>query len=390
MNYLLEKKQNEMLGMTHEFCEQVLQSNVSKCDLASKVGMDGFKQAARLGIHYPELSERLGGAELCCGACTRINREIAHANVDFYRTLSASRLGSRPVMFFGTEAQKDKIGQSIMLGEIWAFALTESGLDHEMHQTTAIRKGDEYILNGQKCFVTNGLNADHFTVFAMLKEKDGTQSMCCFIVDHCTSGVKINQESNAIGLWFSNLNDVVFEDVRIPVENLVGEVGKGFEYAMISLENSRIDAISGSLGVTQTAFEYAVKYVQERDVFEQLSNKNKAIQFMVTDIKNDTTPLLKQNIFQLKTKSEDRTKPFVSDIAMQVCLDTLKILRECGYIEAYPLDNLLCNVKMFQIHEDSNQMKWMVKAAPLQKEFALFMVKVTQMLGRQYPYHKQI
>jgi len=175
--------------------------------------------------------------------------------------------------------------------------------------------------------------------------------------------------------------------VHIPVENLVGEEGKGFEYALIALENSRIDAISGSLGVTQTAFEYAVKYVQERDVFEQLNNKNKAIQFMVTDIKNDTTPLLKQNIFQLQTKSEDQTKPFVSDIAMQVCLDTLKILRECGYIEEYPLDNLLCNVKMFQMHENSNQRKWMFKATSLQKEFALFMVKVTEMLGRQYPYH---
>lgn len=390
MKYLLEKKQNKMIDVTHEFCEQVLQSHVSGCDLASKIGMDGFKQAARLGIHYPELTERLGGAELCCGICTRINREIAHASADFYRTLSASRLGSRPVMFFGSEAQKEKVGQSVMLGELWAFALTEAGLDQSAQQTTAIRKGDEYILNGRKCFVTNGLYADHFTVFAMLKQKDDTESMCCFIVDHCTTGVKTNRERDDIGLWVANLYDVIFEEVHIPKENLVGEEGQGFRYAMITLENSRIDAISGSLGVTQTAFEYAVKYVQERDVFEQLSNKNKAIQFMVTDLKNDTTPLLQQNVFQLKTKSEDRTKPFVSDIAMQVCLDTLKILRECGYIEEYPLDNLLCNVKMFQIHEGINQMKWLLKAAPLQKDFGLFMVKVTQMLGRKYPYHQKI
>ena len=378
-----------MVEITHEFCEQVLlQSNISGCDLASKGGMDGFKQAARLGIHYPELTERLGGAELCCGACTRINREIAHANADFYRTLSASRLGSRPVMFFGSEMQKEKVGQSIMLGEIWAFALTEGGLDQSEQQTTAIHKEDEYILNGRKCFVTNGVYADHFTVFAMLKQKDGTQSMCCFIVDHCATGVKTNLESDEIGFWFSNLYDVVFEEVHIPVENLVGEEGQGFKYAMIALESSRIDAISGSLGVTQTAFEYAVKYVQERDVFEQLSNKNKAIQFMVTDLKNDTTSPLQQNFLKRRMYNEDQTKPFVSDIAMQVCLDTLKILRECGYIHAYPVENLLCNVKMFQIHEGIHQMKWMVKAAPLQKEFGLFMIKVTQMLGRKYPYRQ--
>jgi len=382
MNYLLNDEQRDMVKITRDFCEQIVVPNIEAYDLKSIFDIDAFKEAAELGIHYPELPEAIGGAGLDLETCAAINEEIARADAGFYSALGASRLGSRPVILFGSKDQKEKAARSVMAGEIWAFALTETnaGSDAAAARTTAVHKGDEYILNGRKCFITNGAYADHMTVFATIDPEKGAKGICCFLVDRGTPGLSNGKEEDKMGIRTSNTCDIIFDDVQIPSKNLIGEEGKGFNYAMMALDNGRIDAAIGSVGIAQAAFEYAIKYAQERKTFGQAIINNQAIQFMLADMETAISVSRQQALYAVKlramhspmfAKVSAQAKTFASDQAVQVCLDALQILGGYGYMREYPVEKLLRDVKIFQIYEGTNQIQRMVIAGALRREYKI-------------------
>ena len=292
---------------------------------------------------------------------------------------AATGLGTFPIILFGNEEQKQKYLTRIAKGTVAAFAITEAeaGSDAGSIKTTAKKEGNHYVLNGTKQWITNGGEADIYTVVAMTDKKKGARGATAFIVDKGTPGLSFGKKENKLGIRGSATKEVVFTDCKVPKENILAKEGMGFIVAMKTFDHSRPGVAAQAVGIAQRALDEAVQYANQRRQFGQLISSFQGLQFMLADMAIQveaaralvyhaakTVDSGEKNIAKLSAIS----KTFASDIAMKVTTDAVQVLGGYGYMREYPVEKLMRDAKITQIYEGTNQIQRGVIASALIKE----------------------
>ncbi len=291
--------------------------------------------------------------------------------------LAVQQLGSTPILLAGTDEQKRKYLPQLASGEwLAAFGLTEadSGSDAAAMRTTAVRKGDKYILNGSKRFITNGGLAQVNSIFAITEPGVGTRGISAFIVQKDFPGFEVGRIEEKMGIKGSQTAELIFNNCEVPVENLLGREGDGFKIAMMTLDRTRPGIGAQALGIAQGALDLAVSYSRQRIQFNRPIADNQGIQFMLADMatKVEASRLLVYNVAEMIDRGDQHfsaysamAKMFASDSAMEVTNDAIQVLGGYGYMKEYPAERMMRDAKITQIYEGTNQIQRLVIARAL-------------------------
>ncbi|HLG60749.1 MAG TPA: acyl-CoA dehydrogenase [Ktedonosporobacter sp.] len=291
--------------------------------------------------------------------------------------LAVQQLGTFPIALAGTDEQKRRYFPRLASGEwLAAFGLTEagSGSDAAAMRTFAVRKGDKYILNGSKRFITNGGLAQVNSVFAITDPQTGTRGISAFIVEKGYPGFSVGRIEDKMGIKGSQTAELIFEDCEVPAENLLGREGDGFKIAMMTLDRTRPGIGAQAVGIAQGALDLAVSYAKQRIQFGKPIADNQGIQFMLADMatKVEASRLLVYNVAEMIDRGEKNfsqysamAKMFASDAAMAVTNDTIQVLGGYGYMKEYPAERMMRDAKITQIYEGTNQIQRLVIARAL-------------------------
>ncbi|WP_302574198.1 acyl-CoA dehydrogenase [uncultured Acidaminococcus sp.] len=380
MDFNLTEDQQMIKDMAAEFAQKFLAPTVEERDknhiwdrkLTDKMGEAGF-----CGICFPE---EYGGMGLDVLSYILAVEELSKVDDGTGITLSANvSLCATPIYMFGTEEQKQKYLAPIAEGtHVGAFGLTEpsAGTDASAQQTTAVLKGDKYILNGSKIFITNGKEADTYVVFAMTDKSQGVHGISAFILEKGMPGFRFGKIEDKMGGHTSITAELIFEDCEVPKENLLGKEGEGFKIAMETLDGGRIGVAAQALGIAEGALAAAVKYSKEREQFGRPISKFQALQFMMADMatKIEAARYLVYHAAMLKNEGKPYSeaaamaKCFASDVAMEVTTDAVQIFGGYGYTVDYPAERYMRNAKITQIYEGTNQVMRIVTSRALLKD----------------------
>ena len=334
-------------------------------------------EAGFCGICFPE---EYGGMGLDVLSYILAVEELSKVDDGTGITLSANvSLCATPIYMFGTEEQKQKYLAPIAEGtHVGAFGLTEpsAGTDASAQQTTAVLKGDKYILNGSKIFITNGKEADTYVVFAMTDKSQGVHGISAFILEKGMPGFRFGKIEDKMGGHTSITAELIFEDCEVPKENLLGKEGEGFKIAMETLDGGRIGVAAQALGIAEGALAAAVKYSKEREQFGRSISKFQALQFMMADMatKIEAARYLVYHAAMLKNEGKPYSeaaamaKCFASDVAMEVTTDAVQIFGGYGYTVDYPAERYMRNAKITQIYEGTNQVMRIVTSRALLRD----------------------
>jgi alkylation response protein AidB-like acyl-CoA dehydrogenase len=367
----LTEEQLDLKAFAKEFAENELLERSKDIDHDhGEFPMDVFKKFCDAGFNSMFLPESLGGQGLSTMDVMLVNEEFATVDAGFICSATTGEFGMEPILLFGNDMQKQLYADFILSGKLGAFCLTEAnaGSDASATRTTAVRDGNDYIINGSKCFITSGGLADVFTVFATVDKSLGTKGISCFIIEKDRPGVSVGKAEDKMGMVLSNTAELVFQDVRIPADHLVGEEGQGFKIAMTCLDRSRGVNSYGAMGIMQRAFDEAVKYANQRVTFGKPIIKHQAVQFLLADMQIAVTT--SRNLLYHCARMCDKgiydarlgaiTKTFISDNAMKVTEDAVQVLGGYGYSREYPVEKLMRDAKLQQIFEGTNQIQRMV------------------------------
>jgi alkylation response protein AidB-like acyl-CoA dehydrogenase len=327
-----------------------------------------------LAMPFPAEYGGIGASEL---AIVMAIEELSRCCATTGLILAVQQLGAMPILLAGSDTQKRKYFPRLASGEwLSAYALTEagSGSDSAAMRTMAVRKGDKYILNGSKRFITNGGLAQVNSVMAITNPGQGTRGISAFIVEKDFPGFSIGRIEEKMGIKGSQTAELIFTDCEVPVENLIGQEGDGFKIAMMALDRTRPGIGAQALGIAQGALDLAVSYSKQRIQFNKPIAENQGIQFMLADMatKVEAARLLVYNVAELIDRGEKNfskyssmAKLFASDAAMDVTNDTIQVLGGYGYITEYPAERMLRDAKITQIYEGTNQIQRLVIARAL-------------------------
>jgi len=382
MNYFLDEEQE----MIRDLVKQIAQEKVTP--VAAELDEKGefpwelmrlFAESDLFALFVPEEYKGLGKGVLdLCIVVEELSKACAGVSV----TYAASALGTYPIILFGSEAQKKKYLPAIAKGEkLTSFALTESdaGSDAGGIRTTAVRDGNDYILNGNKQWITNGGEAEIYTVITITDRTKGSRGASAFIVEKDTPGFSFGKKEDKMGIRCSATRELIFNDCRIPKENLIGREGMGFLVAMKTLDKSRPGVAAQAVGIAQGALDDAIKYARERIQFGKPISSFQGIQFMLADMATQieaARALLYAGARFIDSEAKDiskissMTKLFASDIAMKVTTDAVQIFGGYGYMKDYPVEKRMRDAKITQIYEGTNQIQREVIALQLIKEAA--------------------
>ena len=286
----------------------------------------------------------------------------------------ANGLASAPVTLGGSEETKKKyLGMLTEEPKLASFCLTEpdAGSDVSGMKTRAVKKGDKYVINGSKCFITNGSYADWFTVYAKTDPEAGHRGISAFVVDAHPPGVTVDKKEDKMGQRASNTATITFDEVEIPAENLLGEENHGFKLAMMTLDRTRPGVAAMAVGIARAAFEFAPEYSKERVQFGVPIAMHQAIQFMIADMatKVDAGRLMTWNSAVLldqgkrNTLASSEAKRFAADSAMEVTVDAVQVYGGYGFIKEYPVEKLMRDAKIMQLYEGTSQIQRLVIAS---------------------------
>jgi butyryl-CoA dehydrogenase len=294
--------------------------------------------------------------------------------------LAATALSTFPIMLFGNDEQKKKYLPDIAAGKkLAAFALTEpgAGSDASAIQTTAKKEGDSYILNGTKCFITNGGEAQIYIVITMTDKTKGSRGASAFIVEKDTRGFSFGKKEKKMGIRGSATRELIFNECKIPKENLLGREGQGFIIALKTFDVSRPGVAAQALGIAAGALEDAIKYSREREQFGQSISSFQAIQHLLADMATEveaaraliyaTARMIDKGPKVRVTKESAMCKLFASDMAMKVTTDAVQVYGGYGYMREYPVEKRMRDAKITQIYEGTNQI--------MRNEIALALIK---------------
>ncbi len=380
MQYELNEEQKLLQETVSRIAKDKVAPTALQRDEKGEFPWDMVKLLGENGLFGIDFPEKYGGSEAGMLAFCVAVEELSKADASVGVLLLIQELGTLPIMLAGSERLKEKYLPSLAKGEsLAAFGLTETsgGSDVAGFKTRAIKDGNSYILNGNKIFISNGSVADVVTVFAVTDtEKGAYKGGSIFAVEKGTPGFHIGKKENKMGLRASDTCELIFEDCRIPAENLVGEEGKGFHITMKTLDLTRPGVGAQALGVAAGAFEYSKEYAKERMVFGKPIIKHEGIGFMLADMAIEieaarqlvykaaaTLEKTPKNMNKL-TKEEimlsAMSKTFASDVAMKVTTNAVQVLGGYGYIKEYPVEKMMRDAKITQIYEGTNQIQRLI------------------------------
>ncbi|MBN1384102.1 MAG: acyl-CoA dehydrogenase [Elusimicrobia bacterium] len=382
MDYFLTDEQKMIIELARKIAQEKIKPIREQCDEKGEFPWEIVKelsQADLMGIYIPQEYGGFGGGvmELCLAV-----EELCKVDGGIALSLAATALGTFPIMLFGTEEQKKKYLPRIAKGEVLAgFGLTEpeSGSDAGATKTTAKKDGDNYILNGTKCFITNGGVAEVYTIIAMTDKTKGSRGASAFIVEKGTPGFSFGKKENKMGIRASATCELIFQDCKIPKANLLGREGAGFIVAMKTLDQSRPGVASQALGIAAGALDEAVEYAKTRKQFNHPISSFQGIQHMLADMATQveaaralvyaTARAVDKGVKDISGVSA-MSKLFASDTAMKVTTDAVQIFGGYGYMKEYPVEKMMRDAKITQIYEGTNQIQRNVIALDLIKKAA--------------------
>jgi len=380
MDYLLTEEQIMIRDLARQIAEEKIVPVRAELDEQNKFPWDIMKamaQADLFGLFIPEEYGGLGkkSLELCIAV-----EELSKACLGVSTSFAANALGTYPILLYGSEAQKKKYLPNIASGKrLVAFGLTEAnaGSDASGTQTTAKLDGNEYVLNGTKQWITNGGEAEIYTVIAITDRSKGPRGASAFIVEKGTPGFTFGKKENKMGIRASSTTELIFNNCRIPKENLIAKEGLGFIVAMKTLDSSRTGVGAQGVGVAQGAIDEAIKFAKQRVQFGQPITSFQAIQHMLADMQTQTEAA-RALVYTVSrfidsgakdvSRASAMAKLFATDTAMKVTTDAVQVMGGSGYMKEYPVEKMMRDAKILQIYEGTNQIQRNVIALDMIKE----------------------
>jgi acyl-CoA dehydrogenase len=376
VSFALTEEQRALRGLAHDFAAREIRPKAAEYDEHQTHPADVVAKAHEVGLMNPHIPEELGGAGLGGIEGALIGEELCWGCSGIGTTIVANILGALPVLLAGTEDQRREWLAPLLEEPILcSFALTEPGAGSDVSgiQTTAVRHGDDYVLNGSKMFITNAGQADWFTVFASTDKTAGHRGLTAFVVPRNADGVTIEKHLDKMGQRATDTSALAFQDVQVPARNRLGEEGEGFKIAMQTLDNTRPGTAAGAVGVARAAFEHAVEYSKERVQFGQPIAMNQGVNFLIADMatKIEAARLLCWQAAWMidngmrATLQSSYAKRFAADICMEVTTDAVQVFGGYGYMKEFPVEKLMRDAKLFQIYEGTSQIQRLVIAREL-------------------------
>jgi acyl-CoA dehydrogenase len=372
VDFTLTDEQKNLREMAHDFAVKEIRPVAWEYDRDGTWPQDIIEKAWAVGLMNSHIPEEYGGAGAGYLDGCVIEEELSWGCSGIQTSLGCNGLASTPVLIGGSEEiKKEYLGRLTEAPLLASFCLTEpdAGSDVSGMRTTAELRGDKYVLNGSKCFITNGGYANWYTVFAKTDKDAGHRGISAFVVPR-DAGVVVDKKEDKLGQRASNTATVSFNDVEIPVENLLGEENKGFKIAMMTLDRTRPGVAAMAVGIARAAFEFATNYSLERVQFGVPIAMHQAIQFMIADMATgiEAARLLTWKSAVLLDQGERNTlvsshaKRFAADTAMKVATDAIQVYGGYGFIKDYPVEKLFRDAKIMQLYEGTSQIQRLVIA----------------------------
>lgn len=372
IGFALSEEQKALQAKAREFVTREMMPRAQEYDRNGTFPKDVMEAAHAAGLMNDTVPKEYGGPGLNNLDAAIITEEFGAGCMGMGTSIMANSLALAPIILFGDEAQKEKyLRWHTREFRIAAFCLTErdAGSDAGGLKTTAVRDGDDYILNGDKCFTTNGGYADIYTVFANVAPNKGPLGITAFIVER-EMGVEPGKAEDKMGQRASNQTEVHFRGVRVPAENRLGKEGHGFKVAMGTLDRTRAGTAAGAVGIARRALQEAVAYANSRIQFGGPLSKNQALQFKLAEMamKVEAARLLTWQAAWMADQGEPQSKQsamakcYAGDIAMEVTIDAVQIFGGNGYSREYPVEKLMRDAKLMQIYEGTQEIQRMVIA----------------------------
>ena len=379
MDFMLTEQQQMMKKLFAEFAEKdvkPLAAEVDEDERFPRENVEKMKACKMMGIPF---SREYGGAGADYLSYILAVEELSKKCGTTGVVLSAhTSLGTWPIEHFGTEEQKNKYLPDLCTGKkLAAFGLTEpnAGTDAAGQQTTAVKDGDDYILNGTKIFITNAGEADVYVIFAMTDKTKGTHGISAFIVEKGMPGFTVGQHEKKLGIRGSVTSELIFNNVRLSKDHLLGQEGKGFKIAMMTLDGGRIGIAAQALGIAQGAIDETVPYVKARKQFGRSIAKFQNTQFQLADmqVKTDAARWLVYDAAMKKEKGlpysveAAKAKLFAAEVAMEVTTKAIQLMGGYGYTRDYPVERMFRDAKITEIYEGTSEVQRMVISGAMLK-----------------------
>jgi acyl-CoA dehydrogenase len=376
VSFGLTSEQRALKDLAHEFAEREIRPKEREYDQNATHPADLIAKAHELGLLNVHIPEAYGGLELGAMEGLIIGEELCWGCSGVGVAITGSALGHAPVVVAGTEDQKREwLPRLVEQDLLTSFALTEpnAGSDVSGIQTTAVRHGNDYVLNGSKMFITNAGHAAWFTVFAMTDKSKGHRGLTAFVVPSDADGLTVDRHLDKMGQRATDTSAISFQDVRVSEANRLGEEGEGFKIAMKTLDFTRPGTAIAAVGVARAAFEHAAQYSKERVQFGMPIAMNQGVNFLIADMATNIEAarllcwqagwLIDNG--QRATLQSSYAKRFAADTCMEVTTDAVQIFGGYGYMREYPVEKLMRDAKLFQIYEGTSQIQRLVIAREL-------------------------
>jgi acyl-CoA dehydrogenase len=375
VSFALTEEQKALRELAREFAEKEIRPKEREYDEKMQHPADVIAKAHEVGLMNLYVPEEYGGLGLSSFDGMLVGEELNWGCSGIGTSVSANGLGSAPVLLFGSDEQKAAWLQPLVESPILcSFGLSEPGAGSDVAalKTTAVREGDEYVLNGSKTFITNAGYAAWTVVFAKTDPRGGSKGMSAVIVPMDAPGVSIESHLEKMGQRATDTSAFALQGVRVPAANRIGEEGDGFKIAMATLDFTRPGTAIGAVGVAQAAYEHSVSYAKERVTFDMPIAMHQGVNFMIADMATEIEAarlltwqaswMLDQGYGRKTTLYSSFAKRFAADTAMKVTTDAVQVFGGYGYMKEYPVEKLMRDAKLFQIYEGTSQIQRLVIA----------------------------
>ena len=377
VSFQLSEEQLSLQELARDFAKNEIRPAAPHHDVTGEFPVEVLRKAHAQGLMNTHIPEAYGGLDLGALDGVVLAEELAWGCTGIGTAMEANGLAQQPVILGASDALKRKyLAPMTEELQMCAYCATEPGAGSDVQgmRTTAVKKGDKYVINGQKMWITNGGVAEWYFVVALTDPaKKARGGMSAFIVERKSPGITVGAKEQNMGQRASDTRAITFEDVEVPAENLVGREGDGWLLAMAAFDYTRASVAAASVGLARAAMDYAIEYAQQRQTFGTAIANHQAVSFMIAEMAMniDAGRLLCWQAAQLKdaglrnTMQSSMAKAFCADMAMKVATDAVQVFGGYGYSKEYPVEKLMRDAKIFQIYEGTSQIQRLIIAREL-------------------------